>query len=507
MSKDLPPAKLASLAESLSGKECALLAIEYDNKEKKDDKSYKEEIKTIAATISPYSNDNKRQEYVFYWTLWSNLCFIGLDLQTNMLLLRVIYRQLGTARSIFVSSCLIHHIYLTFRWMPKIYTSDQFEQTYKKLREEHLAQVLPLTQVARHETFLKLQQDGFLDKDDESEGVIDWYEKDSDKTLEELIKEQAKEIKDYLDDDEKAKKRGAISVGEDIHTEYVGLSLDEIEEKLKQSGTVTKPPEDEIKRWKKELSLEESKIRALIKAGQLTPATVTDSFGWYHNGQEFIGMEGIAAQSWYDFNNKIDKGFNKHMDDKNELVEFCEGEFLVASGGGAGYVKEGEATCSAEQTRLRVIDQLSEYKTIKQDEEGYLNITEEDLKTSFVERINKAQGAIKLVKEHLQVIKRAKEEFFDNVVDIADDLVKDGELLIQEVVSDLQKTLDFIVKDFSLLAFDKDVKWKDEEKYKLNPEIEIDDEWVEKTIDDLIGLANRESHYSFERKNKELKST
>lgn len=505
MSKDLPPAKLAGLAESLSGKECALLVIEYNNKEKKDGKSYNEEIKTIVATISPYSNDGKRQEYIFYWTLWSNFGFLSIDLQTNILRLKATQRQLDIAKSIFVSSCLTRHLSLTFRWLPKIYTPDQFEQIYKKLREKHLAEVIPLIQVARHETFLKLQQEGFLEKDDDHEAVIDWYEEANNKTLEELINERAKEIKDYLDDEEKRKKRGAVAVGEDIYTEYVGLSLNEIEEKLKQSGTITKPPEEEVKRWKEEVASEELKLRAFIKEGKFVLAPVTDSAGWYHNGQEFIGTEGITSQSWYDFQNKLDKSFNKHIDDKNELVEFCEGEFLVASSGGAGYVKEGETICSAEKTRLRVIEQLDDYQTVKEDDEGYLDITG-DLKSAFIARIEEAQKAIKRVKEHLETIKRGKDELFDNVVEIADDLVREGEGLIQEVVEDQQETLDFVVEDFSLLAFFKDVKWKDQEKYKLNSDIEIDEEWIEKTIDDLISYANREGGYNY-RRNKVLQST
>lgn len=230
---------------------------------------------------------------------------------------------------------------------------------------------------------------------------------------------------------------------------------------------------------------------------------LTDTAGWYHNGQEFVGTEGITAQSWYDFQDKLDKKFNKHIDDKHELVEFCEGEFVVASGGGAGYVKEGETICSAEKTRLRVIEQLDDYQTVKEDDEGYLDITSEDLKLAFIARIEEAQKGIKRVKEHLEVIKRGKDELFDNVVEIADDLVREGEGLIQEVVEDQQETLDFVVKDFSLLAFFKDVKWKDEEKYKLNPDIEIDEEWIEKTIDDLISNANREGGYNY-RRNKVL---
>ncbi|EKD84725.1 MAG: hypothetical protein ACD_38C00169G0026 [uncultured bacterium] len=499
MSKDLPPAKLAGLAESLSGKDCALLVIEYNNKEKKDGKNYNEEIKTIVATIPPYANDGRRQEYIFYWTLWSNFGFLSLDLQTNILSLKVTQRRLGIAESIFVSSCLIHHLSLTFRWIPKIYTPEQFEQVYKKLREEHLAEVMPLIQIVRHETFLKLQKEGFLDKDDDNEGVINWYEVDNYKTLEELISEQAKEIKDYLDDEEKRKKRGAIAAGEDIYTEYIGLSLDEIAEKVKQLGIITKSPEEEVKRWKKEVALEESKIRALIKEGRLMQGSVTDVASWYHNGQGFIGTEGITALSWYDFQDKLDKNFNKHIDDKNGLVEFCEGEFLIANGGGAGYVRDGETDCSAEKTRLRVIDQLKDYQTIKEDDEGYLDITSDELKSAFIARIEDAQKTIKLVKEHLEVIKRGKDELFDNVVEIADDLVREGESLIKKVVTDQEDTLDMVVKQFSLLAFFKDVKWKDKEKYKLNPDIEIDEEWVEKTIEDLIGNANKESGNNFKR--------
>lgn len=506
MSKDLPPAKLTAFAQSLTGKERAFLAIDYINKEKKDGKNYDEETKLIQATISPYRDNPERQEFIFYWELWRNLCFLSLDLQTNILLLRATHRQLDIAKSIFVSSCLVRHIYLTFRWMPKIYTSEQFEQIYKKVREEHLSETMPLMQIARHEAFLSLQQQGYLDPKDDQEGVIEWYEEDSKKTLEELVAEKAKSIKNYLDDEERRKKRGAVAVGEDLYSEYLGLEMPKIEEKVKELGVITKPPAEEVERWNQELALQEAKLRDLIKEGKLTAITVTNSFGWYHNGEEYIGTEGITAQSWYDYPDKLDKNFNGYIDEQHQLVEFSEGEFLIASGGIAGYVKDGEENCSAEKTRLRVLDQLNDYQHIKESEDGQLDITSEDLKSAFIERIGEAQRAIKRIKEHAEVIKRAKTEFFDDVVEIADELVNEGESLIQEVTTGLQDTLDYVRKDYSLLAFFRDVNWTDKDKYKINPDIEIDEEWVEKTIDDLVGYSNKECYGNFKR-NPVLQST
>ena len=179
----------------------------------------------------------------------------------------------------------------------------------------------------------------------------------------------------------------------------------------------------------------------------------------------------------------------------------CEGEFLIASKGGAAYLKKDEDDCSAERTRKRLADQLKNYQMIKEDEEGYLDIADEELKISFIARVEEAQKNIKLVKNHLEVFKRAEEEFFDNVVEIDDALVRDGEATIIDVVADQQETLDFVVKDFSLLAFFKDIKWKDEEKYQLNPDIEIDEEWVEDTLNKMVSYAKRDSSYPYTRRN------
>src|SRR3990167_8703063 len=173
MSGDLTNSKLAELTESLSGKDCALLVIGYFLQEEKDGKEYREEIKTIAACISPYGNDRKRQEYLFYYELWYNLRMFELDLQTCMLDLQCMDKQLQGIALALVHDAVNYHNLLLFRWTPKIITEKQFEDLYNKERTARLTEILPLAEVARYEAFFRLRNAGYFPKDSYLDKVVD----------------------------------------------------------------------------------------------------------------------------------------------------------------------------------------------------------------------------------------------------------------------------------------------------------------------------------------------
>ena len=162
---DLTIQKLAELAKSISGKECALLVIGYYQQGERDGKEYEEEIKAIRSTISPYSSDSKRKEYIFYYKLWWNMTLFELDLQTCMLDLQCMGKQLQTIEMALVHEVVNYHNLLLFSWTPKIITEQQFVDIYNKERLSRLEEVIPLSELARYEAFHRLQDEGYFKKE------------------------------------------------------------------------------------------------------------------------------------------------------------------------------------------------------------------------------------------------------------------------------------------------------------------------------------------------------
>lgn len=495
MSKDLPPAKLANLAESLSGKECALLAIEFNNKEDKEGKSYKEERETISAAISPYSSDNKRKEFYFYYKLWMNLSFFGLDLQTCLLQLRVLDNKLRIVSNALINSCLVDNALWCFRSIPKILTEEEFIELYKKVRTERLAEIMPVSQLAKHEAFLRLQTEGFLEEDDEHEAIFEYFEESDNRTKDEQVKIRTKEIKDYLDEEEARKARGTVTLDEGLYKEYEGLTLEEIESKVATEEDFSQPDPQEVERWHKTVGEELVELRKLIDKGILKTSKVVENGGWYHSGEEFIGQEGITAESWYSYSEKQDKDFNNFIDNKDDLVEFYEGEVVIARSRGASYKGKDDKVCSAEKSRQNVEERLKNILYI-QKKDNIIDIIA-DIKPHYLERIKETQETIQRLVDHLEVVKRAEKQLFDNAIHIAEDLIKQADGEIPDVVKAQDKTLKTVLSNFNIMAFEKEVTLKDDTKYRLITEVQPDEAWVKESIDHLIEIAERESGYVY----------
>lgn len=497
MSKDLPPTKLANLAESLSGKECALLAIEFNNKEDKEGKSYKEERETISAVISPYSPDNKRKEFYFYYKLWMNLSFFGLDVQTCLLQLRVLNNKLRIVSSALINSCLVDNALWCFRSIPKILTEEEFIELYEKVRAERLAEIMPVSQLAKHEAFLRLQAEGFLEEDDEHEAIFEYFEESGKKIKEEQVKIRANEIKDYLDEEEARKARGTVTLDDGPYKEYEGLTLEGIESKVATEEDFSQPDPQEVERWHKTVEEELVELRRLVDKGILKTSKVIENGGWYYSGKEFIGQEGIIGESWYNYLEKRDKDFNEFIDNKDDLVEFYEGEFVIARSRGASCKGKDDEVCSAEKSRQNVEERLKNMLYI-QKKDSILDIIP-DIKPHYLERIKETQETIQRLVNHVEVIKRAEKQLFGNVIHIAEDLIKQADGEIPDVVKSQDETLKTVLSNFNILAFEKEVILKDDAKYRLTTEVQPDEAWVKESIEHLIEIAERESGYVYSR--------
>jgi len=207
MTKDLTVFKLSTLASSLTGKEVALLVIDYYLREEKEGKDYTDEVKTIASTIT-YSNPSRKAEYVFYYEMWRNCGFFSLDLQTCLLNLEINTWKLETIKQLILESCSKLLFSRFVNMLPKYLTIEQYDDLYKRCKISILAEQLPLETAAEFEAFSRLKKEGLI-PDNASYGIddvfgdnkdlIDTFEKYISKTLrvleEDLTKGLLEEVK------------------------------------------------------------------------------------------------------------------------------------------------------------------------------------------------------------------------------------------------------------------------------------------------------------------------
>lgn len=498
MSKNITPEKLSELVRSLSGKECAFLALEYFNKEDQGDKKYRHEVEIIHNSINPYSSDIKRQEFMFYYNIGSNLDYFCLDLQTNMLVLKNLDKQLDRIRGLLTNSIMVSSILKGFRFIPKIVTEDEFEVLYQKVRGEFLSEVLSLQSVAQHEAFLSLKKEGYLTESDNFDSCRMYFEERRGKSKDQLVDERVQQIYKYLQESEERQLRG-VDTGEGIYKDYKGLSLEDIGDKIREKENFNIPTPEECQRWDEAIAQELRKLQQGIENGILKIGTVKDKGGWYHSGDKYIGAEGIISESWYNYSDKLGKDLNEFIDNKVDAVEFYEGEFVIAKGGFASYKGEGNSNCSAERSRLRVEENLKMFLLLN-EEDGLVDISNPELKEAFVYWVEETQYRMQKLVNHIEVIKRVEEEILEGVVRMSDDLLERASSTISEVITIQEDSLSSILKYFRASAYFKPVDLKDLDKYKLIADIAPEEEWVNKTINYLVNITNKQSNYSYKYK-------
>ena len=427
MSSDLTNSKLAELAKSLSGKECALLVVGYYQQEEKDGKDYREEIKTIAACISPYGDDRKRKEYIFYYELWFNLRMFELDLQTCMLDLQCMDRQLQGIALALIHEAVNYHNLLLFRWTPKIFTEKQFEDLYNKERATRLAEVLPLTEAARYEAFFRLRKAGYFPK---------------------------------------------------------GSYLDKVDE--------------DDNKWKLAVVEELTRLKTAVKNGKLKQAKVSSDFGWYHNGKVYIGQDGIVAQSWYSYHEKLDKDFNAHIDNQGELVEWENGRYAVAKEGTLLSKINKSNLPDGEDHRVQFEKRLENILMIK-EENLVLDFEQDDYKQLIFLRLKDAQEWIQRLINHIEVTIKIENEIFGKEVS-SNNLQDKAKNIIAQTVEGQNESIPDLLSGYNILR--KEAKnlytFKDENRYKLSGDLKPEEEWIRETIGKLVEISNKESGYNYE---------
>lgn len=191
MVKDLSTSKIMALGKSLTGKETALLIIDYELRERAAGKSYKNEIGALTSSIKYAKDYKQRNECIFYYELWKDVGFYSLDLQTCLMDIEINAWKLVAFQMLITESAVKLEISKSVNRLPGFLTSEEFESLYEECKKDRFEEIIPLEALADHEAFQKLIEEGLIDKD-ACFGIHDVFS--ANKPLEEKWSEHRKQL-------------------------------------------------------------------------------------------------------------------------------------------------------------------------------------------------------------------------------------------------------------------------------------------------------------------------
>lgn len=427
MVRDLSVSKIMALGRSLTGKEAALLIIDYDLRERDTGKSYKSEINALTSSIKYAKDYKQRNECIFYYELWKDVGFYSLDLQTCLMDIEINAWKLVAFQMLITESAIKLEISKSVNRLPGFLTSEEFESLYEECKSDRFDEIIPLEALADHEAFHKLIVEGLINK------------------------EACFGIDDVFTDNKSLEKKW---------NEYKNLLLKEYE--------------------------------LGISNNELVEGKVSEKGGWYHAGEKYLGQIGITGKSWYHYDKKIDKGFNKSIDDKERLVDFYHGGFAIANGS-AAYKRENSEQCSGEEDRQWIKNVLREGNCLT-EKLGVITL-DKDIQAGMefiVERIN---NRIKEARGYQEVISRLQKNVFGDAIKLGDITVDRISSTIDTAAKPLLQTKEQLLNLFRPFSFVKEARLQGFENIDINKTPEPDIKTVEEQYQWLIDLAEKESGF------------
>ncbi len=163
MVRDLSTSKIMALGRSLTGKEAALLIIDYEIREKDTGKSYKSEIDALVSSVKYAKDPKQTNECIFYHELWKNVGFYCLDLQTCLMDIEINTWKLTSFQMLITECAIKHELNKAVNKLPGFLTIEDFEAKYEECKKDRFEEILPLETIVEHEAFQKLKVDGLID--------------------------------------------------------------------------------------------------------------------------------------------------------------------------------------------------------------------------------------------------------------------------------------------------------------------------------------------------------
>ncbi len=491
------------------------------------------EVQSQIKTIVSACPNEQVEKYNFYISLkeevWTRLLP---TIEILLLELNLYKKQISPLTYLLSISPILNKAIEYVENIPVIVTKTEYNEAIKRAKKSIKKEVLQIDGrhgLAKQEAFYKLKVKEKLDEEFELLDEYLWWMDRYGKTKEELISKATNRLKNGADN----YKRFKDKIGEEPYLwkeykEYVGKSDDELKDIVlkEKAHALEKPSKKEYETWQKAIDEQKERIKKAVIDGELVKATgKIRHYDRKAKKWSIKEVEGIEAGSYYDWDRRYqkyagepgekDRGYNPLSEDCIELrytdtkgivypgdINLTEKEersrqaIVVSSPHDEYLIKRYRQQQSFIVTILTTLLPVKVNKDWFKSDMADVKISKKDYEDALIEFVTNATNKIKEIKERIALTETISDNHYDgellssnpkNPFGTIERAKSEIELFINTHNSDVESILQtFRAVEMGHWEFELENK----EKYLLNKDIEVNQEWVQNELEDIEARAS-----------------
>lgn len=481
------------ITTALKAKERAKIIFRYALIDDEEGTDHKKEIDDLRSVIP----SSQIKEHNFYVELFRFVNMLDFDLQTAYLRLKIIEAKMSHLDFLLNLDTAVEYLGSLSCFLPRFMTRKQYDDLFVKHKQDELSAVFSITQLARHEAIARLKKEGWLKENEYLNDVEERIERYIGRTETKLIDEEVAAIKNALEHWQRLKDREAVFASVySSYEQYIGLNDDQLREKIKTSGKILFPSQEEISRWQQTVKEEKEKIENLVKEGKLIAQPVGDKTGWYSCPSD-KGLPGITALSWYQYQGKLDNSFNEILEKKDDLMDMHEGNIAIP----ISPWENKQDDCPAEDTRKMIFKLIDDLRIVEKKEEAgssYLEL-KPNIKEVILILIKEIYELYARIISYVAAITHLEERFFDGQYLISrkkwfGDAEKET---AGEIAKDHNEAMARLIKHYNRFNSDnQEITFPNQEEYFITLPEQTDEKIYKQVVFGLISDAIEKSGFN-----------
>lgn len=391
------------------------------------------------------------------------------------------------------------------RRLPKIVTKEEYDQAVIEARAQERSEILPLDghyDLAKLEAFYRLIQEKHIQAGD-FEAYRD-YMGHYGQTEEGLIKAKIASVREHMDTYKKRKQRmGGDKPMLDYVEQYINMSGEQIVERVRQNyeGQFDIPTKEEYERWQRTVDEERNRLHEAIEKGIILKKEngieAGSYYDWKDRFQKFAGDEGAESRHWNPLHEEcMEIGYSDGKVMASSLAKHGDWRNIAAV---TIHNKEsmGYAGDDMGQRRLdSVIELLEALNPIVLSPKNFdtevrtFSLRLEEHKKTLTEFTKGANAQLKTLFNKVALIKAVEDGYFDGMA-----IVIRGEVLRFLNIETLKERAIYLTEYHNnkireiVTLYNKlcsglwDYKLIDIDMYLLNPDLQVDETWVDEELE------------------------